>query len=168
MGNRRTSCNSARIVIAVSVSMPAEASEPPDGLAIRRGVRQGRQGGIQRLQSRLDLGQRQTIIVHDLALRLVLPGQTVHPPGMRLRPGAAGGLEPTTQQQLPEPMPTPLPITSRIVAGPDQIPGRFLGRRRWVDFGQQPRAQQLRQLPCIAPIRLRPDRPACAASTPAR
>jgi hypothetical protein len=51
------------------------------------------------------------------------------------------------QQQLAQPMPTPLQILPGIIPRPRQVANGFVFGSRWLHRGQQPRAPQLHQLP---------------------
>jgi hypothetical protein len=55
-------------------------------------------------------------------------------------------MQPAAQEQLAQPMPTPLQILTGIVACATQIPDRFFCWRGRPDFCQQPGAQQLASL----------------------
>ena len=63
-------------------------------------------------------------------------------------------MQATTQQQLAEPMPTPLQVFSGIIPRARQVSHRLIFRCRRLPGCQQPGAAQFRQLARIAAIRL--------------
>src|SRR5882762_3346566 len=135
---------------------PTEAPQPRHGFAIRLALRDVGQPRIEFGEPRLELIDRQQIIVDDDALRRLRPLQTVDPSAMRARPVATAVIQAATQQQLAQAMPTPLQIFTRVITRPTQIADRLLFRRRRPDLRQQPSAQQLHQFARIAAIGLHP------------
>ncbi len=154
--NRRKSCNSARISIAVNVSMPRKQRNHPTGS--RYGSRLGdlRQPGIQLHAAAPRCDRSPTDSRRRRRARRRASTQAVDPLAVRARPVAARVVQAPPQQQLAQPMPTPLQIFPGIIPRPRQIPhGLVFGRRR-LHRRQQPRAPQLHQLARIAAIRLDP------------
>ena len=118
--NRRKSCNSASTNIAVNVSMPRKQRSHPTGSRYGRSAR-SRSAARRVHQPRLELIDRQPIVVDDGAFGRTRPGETVDPPAVRARPVASRIVQAPPQEQLPQSMPTPLQIfraSSRARAGP--------------------------------------------------
>jgi hypothetical protein len=99
---------------------------------------------------------RQQIVVNDGPLGCVRPFEAVDPLAVCAGPVTPGVVQATPQQQLAQPMPTPLQVFPRIIPSPGQIPDGFVFGCRRLHRCQQPRAPQLRQLARIAAIRLHP------------
>jgi hypothetical protein len=101
------------------------------------------------------IDSQQVVLDHD-TFGLVRPRETIDPLAMRARPIAPVVMQPAAQQQLAQPVATPLQIFTCVIARAAQIADRFFFGRRWLDFRQQAGAQQLHQLARIAAIRLHP------------
>lgn len=132
----------------------AETAEPPDRLAIWRLLGELRQARVQLHEAGLRVIDRQLIVVDHRAFSRVGPRQTVDPATVRLRPIPSRVVQPAPQQQLAEPMATPLQVLTCIVARPGQIAPGLVGRRRRLHNRQESRAPELGQLARVAPIRL--------------
>jgi hypothetical protein len=77
-------------------------------------------------------------------------------------------MQATTQQQLAEPMPTPLQVFSGIIPRARQVSHRLIFRCRRLHGCQQPGAAQFRPLARIAAIRLHPFTRLARYQSPAR
>jgi hypothetical protein len=115
-----------------------------------------RQPGIQLQQPRLGVIDGHQIVVDDDPLGVVCPREAMDPLAVRARPVASLIVQAASQQQLAQPMPTPLQIFPGIVARARQVAHGLVFRRWRLHRRQQPRAPQLGQLACIAAIRLHP------------
>ena len=73
---------------------------------------------------------------------------------MGVCPIAPRVMEPAAQQEFAQAVATPLQIFPGIIACAAQVADGFFLRGRRPHFGQQPRAKQLREFPCIATISL--------------
>ena len=117
---------------------PSEAPQPADRLAIRRRLRDLGEPSVELDEARLQVIDRQQIVVDDHALRGVRPVQTVDPLAMGLRPIAPAKVQAAAQQQLAQAMTSALQIFTGIITGPTEIADGFVFRGRRPDFRQQP------------------------------
>ena len=130
VAKRRKSCNSARISIAVSVSMPRKQRNHPTGsrYGSRSAISASRASNSTNRASMLI--DRQQIVVNDGTLGGVCPFEAVDPLPVRAGPVAAGVVPSTPQQQLAQPMAAPLQIFARIIPCARQVANRLVFRSR--------------------------------------
>ena len=119
---------------------PPEAPQPPHRVLVGCSRCDGGQLGVELPQPRVEVIDRQQIVIHHDPFGRVLPCQAVDPAPMRLRPVPSAVVQAAAQEQLAHPVPTALPIRSRVVTGAAQVADRFVGRRRGADLGEETRA----------------------------
>ncbi len=140
-GNRRKSCSSARISIAVRVSIPRKHRNHAHRRAIRLRLGDLGEPRIERDQARRQMIDRQQIIVDHHALGCVRPCQTLDPPPMRTRPVASAEVQASAQQPLAQAMARPLQIFPCIITRAAQVTDGFISWCRRLHFRQQSGAQ---------------------------
>ena len=133
-----------------------ETAQPPDALPIRLASRRSRPAArpTPRVAPQCDRSPADSR--RRPRARRGAPTSDSRSTPMRPRPVAPAVVQAAAQQQLAQPMPTPLQILARIIARAAQIANRFVLGGRRLDLRQQARATQLRQLARIAAIRLDP------------
>lgn len=153
---RRKSCNSARISIAVSGSMPRKQRSHPTGSRYGAcSASSARRASTSRWTG-FRVIDRQLIVVDHRALGGVCPRQTVDPAAMRLGPMPARVVQAASPQQFAEAMAAPL--LACVVARPGQIAHSLVGGRGRLHDGQESCAPELGQFARIPTIRLDVDR----------
>src|SRR5262252_10156157 len=133
----------------------AEAAQPPDGVPIRRRLREGRDLLVEFRLPRQRLFERKHGCLERALQRRQLEVLPADPGPMPLRPVLLRNPEPSVPiEQLQETMSPAHDIAPHGLATPHQVAGGFLRLVGHVDRGQLPRPKQADQFPGIAAIGL--------------
>ena len=97
-----------------------KAPQPAHRFAIRFGARHRRQLRVQLSEPRIEVVDRQQVVLDDHPVRRMRPTQTIDPAPVRLGPRTTRVVQPPPKQELAEAGSAPLPVRACVITSPAQ------------------------------------------------